>query len=176
MEVTPYSRPRIALHNIMAVLIICLYAFGLALESIPKDIRLTYINLHTIGGLLVFVLLLVRLIARMVSPTPPFPASMGPGFVRAAHLGHFALYALMAIVPLVGLGMRITNGKPIDFFVFTLQPLMEKNESVHHLLEEAHEVCANVLIFLVLGHVAVALYHQFALKDNLLYRLSAKGK
>ncbi|MCW2273881.1 hypothetical protein GJ654_08200 [Rhodoblastus acidophilus] len=171
-----YTKPQIGLHNIMALLLIALYFFGLSLESFPKEVRGEYVNYHKLGGVLIVVLLLARMTLRSVTPPPPFPPSMGPGFTKIAHLGHFALYALMAIVPISGMAMSMAAGRGINFYLFQVASPFEANKAISGPLHEVHEVAANVLIFLVLGHVAVALYHQFVLKDNLLYRLSPKGK
>jgi superoxide oxidase len=174
VDVKRYTKPQIGLHNIMALLIIALYFFGLSLESFPKDIRPTYVNFHKLGGVLIVLLLLVRIILRSITPPPPFPESMGPGFTRIAHLGHYALYALMAIVPISGMAMSMAAGRGINFYLFQVASPFEPNKTLAGQLHGVHEVAANVLIFLVLGHVAIALYHQFVLKDNLLYRLSPK--
>lgn len=176
VDVKRYTKPQIGLHNIMALLIIGLYFFGLSLESFPKDVRGVYVNFHKLGGVLIVVLLLARVILRSVTPPPPFPESMGAGFTKIAHLGHFALYALMAIVPLSGVAMSLAAGRGINFYLFQLASPFEANKAISGPLHEVHEISANLLFFLVLGHVAVALYHQFVLKDNLLYRLSPKGK
>jgi len=175
-NVVPYTRPQIGLHNIMALLIIGLYLFGLSLESFDKEIRGTYVNFHKLGGVLVVLLLLVRGIMRRVTPPPAFPASMGPGFVKIAHLGHSLLYLLMFVVPVSGMAMSMAAGRGINFYLFQLASPFEPNKALAGQLHGVHEISANLLAFLVLGHIAVALYHQFVLKDNLLYRLSPKGK
>ena len=183
-NVTPYTRPQIGLHNIMAVLIIGLFLFGLSLESFDKEVpgaytnmvRGDYINIHKLGGVLIVVLLLGRSLLRMLTPPPAFPASMGPGFVKAAHLGHKALYLLMLVVPLSGMAMSMAAGRGINFYLFQVNSPFEANKALAGQLHEVHEISSFVLVALVVGHIAVALYHQFVLKDNLLYRLSAKGK
>jgi len=175
-SVTPYTRPQIGLHNIMALLIIGLFCFGLSLESFDKEVRGVYVNFHKLGGVLVVVLLLLRSLMRLITPPPAFPTSMGPGFVTAAHLGHKALYLLMFVVPLSGMAMSMAAGRGINFYLFQLASPFEANKELAGQLHEVHEISSFLLIALVLGHIAIALYHQFVLKDNLLYRLSAKGK
>jgi cytochrome b561 len=183
-HVTPYTRPQIGLHNIMALLIIGLFLFGLSLDTFDKEVpgaytnmvRGDYINLHKIGGVLVVLLLLLRSLMRMLTPPPAFPASMGPGFVKAAHFGHKLLYLLMFVVPVSGMAMSMAAGRGINFYLFKISSPFEANKEIAGALHEVHEISSFVLAALVLGHVAVALYHQFVLKDNLLYRLSAKGK
>jgi cytochrome b561 len=171
-----YTMPQIGLHSLMAVLIVGLYLFGLSLESFDKAVRGTYVNFHALGGVLVFVLLLARLLLRAKNPPPALPETMGPTFVKFAHLGHYALYALMAVVPLLGLATRFSGGRGIDFFAFQIASPVAENKDLHHLLHGAHGICANLLALLVLGHIVVALYHQFVLKDNILDRMNPRAK
>jgi len=175
-DVATYTKPQIGLHNIMALLLIGLYLFGLSLESFDKEVRGIYVNFHKLGGVLVLALLFARVILRRVTPPPAFLASMGPGFVKVAHLGHYALYLLMLVVPASGIAMSLFAGRGINFYLFQLASPFEANKAISGPLHELHEVSANLLAALVVGHIAVALYHQFALKDNLLYRLSPRGK
>jgi len=175
-EIKTYTKPQIGLHNLMALLIIGLYLFGLALESFDKSVRPDYINIHKLGGLAVIALLAIRFASRLITPPPAMPATMGPLFVKLAHLGHYALYVLMAVVPLSGVFMSLYAGRGLNlYFMQVASPLVE-NKPLAHTLHEVHEVGANVLAALVVGHVLFALYHQFVLKDDLLYRLSPRGK
>jgi cytochrome b561 len=160
----------------MALLIIGLFFFGLSLESFDKEVRGVWVNYHKLGGVLVVLLLLVRSLLRMLTPPPAFPASMGPAFAMAAHLGHKALYLLMLFVPLSGMAMSMAAGRGINFYLFQLNSPFEANKALAKQLHEVHEIASFLLIALIVGHVAVALYHQFVLKDNLLYRLTARGK
>ena len=81
---------------------------------------------------------------------PPPPEGEGTLLGRAAALGHWALYALMVLMPVSGLvawfGGVDTAG-------------------------EAHEVMSNLMLFVLAVHVAAALWHQFWLKDHLLLRM-----
>jgi cytochrome b561 len=169
-----YTKPQIALHNLMALLVIGLYLFGLSLESFPKEIRGTYVNFHKLGGLLLVLLLLARVALRSVNPPPPFPASMSASFAKFAHLGHFALYALMAIVPALGISLSLAAGRGVNFYLFQLNSPFEANKALASQLIEAHEFAAHALIIVAAGHLLVALYHQFVLKDNLLSRLDPR--
>ncbi|MBB4197948.1 hypothetical protein CCR94_05380 [Rhodoblastus sphagnicola] len=175
-SVETYTKPQIGLHNLMALLLIGLYLFGLSLDSFDKSVRGTYVNFHALGGVLVFVLLVLRLALRAKNPPPALPASMGPTFVKFAHLGHYALYALVAIIPLSGISMRLFAGHGLDFYLFQINSPFEANKAISGPLHEVHEVAANLLALLVVGHILVALYHQFVLRDGLLYRLSPRGK
>ena len=171
-----YTKPQIALHNLMALLVIGLYVFGLSLESIDKSVRGDFVNVHALAGLLLFVLLLLRLLMRAKNPPPPMPKSMGPMFTKAAHLGHYALYALMALVPMLGLAMKFFAGRGLNFYLFQVASPLAADKAIAHNLHDAHEFAAHLLIIVAAGHLLFALYHQFVLKDNLLSRLDPRAQ
>ena len=71
-----------------------------------------------------------------------------------AHVTHWALYALMILLPIGG-GMAWFGG--VEFAA------------------EVHGTIAPVLMFLIVLHVVGALYHQFVLKTNLMDRMRKPG-
>lgn len=171
-----YTKPQIALHNLMALLIIGLYVFGLSLESFDKSVRPDYVNIHKLGGLAVLALVVLRLLMRMVTPPPAMPKTMGPLFVKLAHLGHYALYALMAAIPLIGVAMSWFAGRGVNLYFMQIPSPLAANKDIAHALLGVHGLCANLLALLVVGHLLFALYHQFVLKDNLLSRLDPRAQ
>ena len=102
------------------------------------------------GGVAILALVLWRVVLRRSRGVPPPPEGEGTLLGRAASLGHWALYALMVLMPVSGLvawfGGVDTAG-------------------------EAHEVMSNLMLFVLAVHVAAALWHQFWLKDHLLLRM-----
>lgn len=169
-----YTNPQIGLHGLMALLIFGLYAFGLSLESFDKSIRPPLVNLHALGGLLVIALAVARIALRIKNPPPPFPASMGPQFAKAAHWGHVALYFMMLAVPLHGLVARWLHGRGLNFFLFEIPSPFAADKELGHTMGEAHELTAHILMILVAGHVLFALYHQFVLRDDLFSRINPR--
>jgi cytochrome b561 len=171
-----YATPQILLHSLMAVLIIGLYIVGLSVDAFEKPVRPTIVNLHALGGLLLLLLLVPRLLLKLIVPAPNFPPSMGPAFIRAARLGHAALYVVMVVVPLLGISTFLYRGQPLNLFFFQIEPLFPANRDLSHAIVEYHGLAANVLIALVVGHVLISLYHQFVLKDNLLDRMNPRAR
>ena len=62
----------------------------------------------------------LRVIWRLFNKPPAPPASMTPFQKRLAVLGHVALYAMMAIVPIIGVALTFRRGGTIDFGVFQI--------------------------------------------------------
>ncbi|MBM3556088.1 MAG: cytochrome b, partial [Alphaproteobacteria bacterium] len=79
---------------------------------------------------------------------------------------------VMIAVPLTGVGMVWAKGKTIaPFGLFVLHPPFAANRALAKRIEGLHEILAWSLALLVVGHVGVALWHHFVLRDGLLDRM-----
>lgn len=152
-----YSFTQIRLHWIIAVLIVGQLVFGEdmgeAWEAV-EDGQLPEMGLmvwgHILAGVAVLLLALWRLALRFTRGAPPLPEAGSNLAHMAAHLGHWALYALMVLLPVTGL-VAWYGGVEIA--------------------AEVHTVMKPITIILVAVHVVAALWHQFYLKDGLLMRM-----
>lgn len=151
-----YSWLQISLHWAIALLIVTNYLFSEGIEdafdammegtATPSGVQPW---LHIYVGLAVLALVLVRLLVRMMRPVALVQTGK-PVQDRAAAWGHRLLYVMMVVVP--GLGALTWFGQ-IDATA------------------DLHVLAMNGLMLLALGHSAVALFHQFVLKDGLLMRM-----
>jgi cytochrome b561 len=80
----------------------------------------------------------------------------------------YALYALLLSQPFTGLLTTLSGGRPFGLFFWRFAPLMSRNETLQGLVHSAHELGAWVLAAAVVGHAAVALFHHFVLRDDVL--------
>ena len=80
-----YTGVAIALHWLIAALIVAQIAFGWYLQSVPRKTpdRTIYVNLHKSTGLTIGLLILLRLAWRFTHKAPPLPASI-PAWQRTA--------------------------------------------------------------------------------------------
>jgi len=131
---------------------------------------------HFMLGILVFVLVWVRLAARLSGPTPailPEP----PGLQQlSSKLLHLALYALMIGMPLTGWLMLSAAGNPIPFFGLELPALIGENKDLAEQFEELHEIVGTTGYFLIGLHTVAALYHHYITRDNTLTRMLSERK
>ena len=171
---THYTTTAKLIHWLMAALLFGLLALGFYMTGLPfSPQKLQRYSWHKWAGVTVFLLLLFRLLWRLNNPPPPLPESMPKAMQWVAHAGHFALYALMAAIPLSGWLMSSAKGfQTVYFGVLPIPDLIEKNKELGQLLGEVHETLAWLFVLLVLGHITAALKHHFIDKDDILIRMS----
>ena len=174
---TDWSATSKLLHWLVAALILVMAWLGLTMGDLPNgpDKIATY-ALHKSIGLTVLGLALLRLLARWIAGAPaPVPGT--PRWqARIADVTHVALYALLLALPLTGWLLNSAAGFPLQWFgLFNLPPLAARDEALHALSVEAHEVLFWALAVLVVMHAAAALYHHLFLGDATLARMLPRG-
>ena len=161
------------LHWLMAVMLFGLFGLGIYLADLPlSPEKLQLYAWHKWAGVTVFLLVWVRLLWRISHRPPPFPAQMTAAQQRAAHFGHLALYGFMLAIPLSGWLMSSAKGfQTVWFGVLPLPDLIGKDRELGEILVLVHKSLAITLMTLVLGHIAMALKHQFKDRDGTLSRM-----
>ena len=98
---TRYTRTAIALHWLMALLIIATFPLGLYMSDLAlSPIKLKLYSYHKWIGIVILILLLARVLWRLTHRPPLFEVAMPRWQVFSAHAVHLALYILLLIVPL----------------------------------------------------------------------------
>ena len=168
-----YTRTAVALHWIMALLILATLPLGLIMTEMPlSPQKLQYYSWHKWLGVTVFGLAVLRLTWRATHPPPPLPASVPAWQRQAAHTLHWALYALMLAIPLVGWLMSSAKGiQTVYLGVLPIPDLLSKDEALGEALAAVHAWLAYVLIALLVVHVAAALKHHLIDRDDVLSRM-----
>ncbi len=171
-----YARPLVALHWLMFLLLIVVYAcmeFRVLYDKGMPELELMK-SLHFMFGVCVLLLVFLRLLAKRLSPRPEPVDSQGLSLwlQRAAVSGHLVLYLFMVIMPIAGWMMLSAAGKPIPFFGFELPALIAPDESLSKQIKPLHALAGNIGYGLIGLHVAAAVFHQLVLKDRLLQRMS----
>lgn len=166
-----------ALHWSIAVLMLWQFGGMLSKLALGRDHALTELLAGNHGqvGTVLFVLIVIRLIwafgNRNQRPAPQ-PGLMG----YAARLGHFAMYVIMLLVPVAAL-VRAWGGErafaPFGFEIFPARADSEVITAATEFGNNLHGEFAWILGILILGHVVMALFHHFVLRDGLLRRIAA---
>lgn len=167
-----YSTPAIALHWLLALMIVVSFGAGLYMTSLPfSPARLKLYNWHKWAGVTILALSALRLLWRLVRRPPP-DLPMPAWQRRAAHLTHGALYLLFFAVPLVGWAYSSAAGFPIVLYgALPLPDFVTPDKALAEAIKPWHRNLAYLLAALVLAHVAAALKHHFIDRDGLLLRM-----
>ncbi len=167
---TGYGSIPIALHWLMVLLIAAVYA-AMELKSIfPKGSaqRDAMAAWHHQLGLCVFCLAWLRLLLRFAGAAPVIEPAPPAWQVVAARASHWALYALMVGLPLLGWLTLSAKGASVPFFGAEAPALIGKSDALAKWLRKIHEAGATLGYLLIAVHAAAALHHHYLLRDNTL--------
>ena len=167
---TPIAK---SLHWLMAILLFGMLALGFYMHDLPlSPQKLQLYSWHKWAGVTAFLLVLVRLGWRVTHIPPALPASMPKLMQVAAHAGHFALYALMIVIPLSGWLMSSAKGfQTVWFGVLPIPDLLAKDKELGDLLALVHKSLNLLFGAVIVGHIGAALKHHFIDKDDILTRM-----
>jgi cytochrome b561 len=151
----------------MAVCILAMLFIGVGMVTTVMPKYLTLVSIHKPLGIAILVLALIRLAVRLRYGAPQLPADLPHPMKLAAYLSHYALYALMIAMPLLGWGMLSAAAYPVVLFGGVRLPsILPQSDSLHSLLWDAHYYLAFAFFALILMHVAAALFHAFVRRDG----------
>jgi len=126
---------------------------------------------HRQMGTLLFVLIVLRLLWVLVERhhRPGYtPNTLG----WLARLGHWAMYALLLIVPSLGLLRQYGSGR--GFAPFGIPLMADTGVRVEWMMAPAnavHGLLGWTLLLLIFGHIVMALVHHFHMRDGMLWRM-----
>jgi cytochrome b561 len=158
-----YSAAQIALHWVIAVLVVFQLIFGEAIEeaaealeesgTIPPDLAFSA-NLHVYAGVTILVLAVIRLILRLGHGAPAAPVGTSRLQELFASAIHWIFYLMLIGVPITGL---------VAWFVTPVAG-------------EFHTLAKPVFIVLILVHLAGVVFHQFVGKEPVAQRMISPVK
>ena len=170
-----FSRTSIALHWLMAVLLVATAASmefkGIYPKGSPERDVLKVV--HYLLGAGIFALVWLRLLARAGGNTPPISPPLPAWQVWFSHAVQWALYALMVALPVLGWLTLSANGKPVALLWGLQMPLlpMVADRATVLWFKGLHENGAALGYGLVALHSAAALVHHYFQRDNTLLRM-----
>lgn len=169
---TRYTAVAIALHWLIALAILCNLGLGLYMTELPLSagpIKLKLYAYHKWAGVSIFALVLLRVLWRL-GHRPPTPPTGMPGWQRRAATGtHLLLYLLTVAVPLTGWLFSSAKGfQTVVFGVWPIPDLLSKDPALAGILKDWHASLNNVMVVLVILHIAAALKHHWIDRDGVL--------
>jgi cytochrome b561 len=173
MRTGRFAAPQRVLHWLMAVCIIAMFFIGAGMVSTIAPKYLPLILAHKTLGAALLVLVLIRLALRLYYGAPPLPADLPNTMKLGAKLSHYALYGLMIVMPLLGLGMLWAAAYPVVLYGgIRIPALLPQSDDVHTLLWNAHFYLGFAFFALVLLHVAAGLFHALIRRDGVFETIS----
>jgi cytochrome b561 len=155
------------LHWLMAVCILAMLFIGVGMVSTIMPKYLTLVSIHKPLGIAILVLALIRLVVRLRFGAPPLPADLPEPMKLAADASHYALYALMIGLPLIGWAMLSAASYPVVIYGGVRLPaILPPSDSLHALLWDAHFYLAFLFFAVILLHLAAALFHALVRRDG----------
>ncbi len=183
---TTWGWPARTLHWLMAFMILGLLGVGTYMTSLDffNPDRFTLTQTHKSVGFTVFILAILRVVWRLANRrSPQLPAEMPTWQVKASHYSHYALYALLFIMPLSGWlmvtssplndpGAYPTQIKNMVFGLFAMpDPFATGSETITNAFHTIHALSGKLMIAILAVHTAAALKHHFVDKDTILSRM-----
>jgi len=153
-----YSTLQITLHWLIAALVAFQLIFGEAMTNVrdaaeegttPSNVDFAVSIGHYWFGIAILALVLVRLGVRLTQGVPPRPLTTPTWMDWAAKLVHWAFYAMLFAMPVLGLLTVYVS----DSF------------------GDIHKLGKPVFIVLIVVHILAALFHQFIKRDGTLRRM-----
>jgi cytochrome b561 len=167
---TPFA---IAMHWIVAAIVLVQYPLGWLMQQIPKQPpgqRAEVFNVHKSIGLTLLALMIVRLGWRLAHRPPAYPP-MARWQERLARSTHVVLYVALIGLPLAGYLGSAFSGYPVRFFGLVLPSWAPKNVAMKDWMSTVHLTLAWTLGVAFALHMAGVAKHVILERDGLLQRM-----
>lgn len=176
-----FSAMTIVLHWAVGISIIALMAVGIYMEEFEAY---ELYPIHKSVGILVFLFAVERIIFRMINGWPK-PVGEAPQWQEVvAKLTHWVLILATLLFPISGMMMSGAGGHGLAVFGWELlaanpdpanpQQMIPLNKELAGLGHQVHGILGNVMIAVILLHIAGALKHHIIDKDRTLLRMLGK--
>jgi cytochrome b561 len=163
-----------SLHWLTVALVILAWALGTWGDALPRGAaRSAGLFVHNSAGLGILLLLALRLAWRAVDPPPPPEKMPWAGWAEiAGQVVHYALYALLAATPIIGILLQFARGDALPLFgIAEIASPWTRDRAFAGSVKEVHETLANLLLILAALHALAALLHHWLWRDRTLARM-----
>jgi cytochrome b561 len=169
-----YNSTAKALHWLILAFLTAQFAFAWTMPDIGRNVpdsRL--IDLHVWFGVTILFVAVIRLAWRLTHAEPEPEEGLPPWQTASARVLHWALYALLFAVPILGWMNASWRGMSVSLFgLIGLPKLLPTRAGPWALTGDIHALLATYVLLPLVGlHVAAALYHHFIRKDGVLHRM-----
>ncbi len=177
-QLSPMS---VALHWLVAVLIICLLCVGIYMDETET---LALYPWHKSFGVVVLVVAFVRICWRIANGWPAPVREYLRHEQILSHITRWVLIVCSLLMPVSGVMMSGAGGYGVDLFGINLiaanpdpvdpEKFIAYNETLAELGHEMHEIIPWLLILAIVLHVCGAFKHHWLDRDDTLRRMLGK--
>lgn len=129
-------------------------------------------SVHISIGVLLFIAISLLLFMRFFRPTFKPMTNIQE---KSAVWMQYLLYVIILALTFSGWVAASVRGIEVGFAnFFSLPALLERGSSLGSSISETHEFFSTILLILIVGHVAAALYHHYIMKDSILLQMLPK--
>ena len=163
-------------HWLIVLLIISQWVIAERADELKGLAKLEALAWHKSFGMTIFMLAVLRLLWRLVNPTPELTTETKPWERVLANISHLLLYALIFAMPLTGWMMSSAKNYPVSWFkLFQFPDLVAPAEQTYHQMHDLHHLLFNVLVGVAVLHAVGALKHHFIDRNDVLKRMLPFG-
>ena len=157
-------------HWLTAALLIIQIPLGFYLVDLDfGEKRITTESIHVVLGISIFYIVLIRLVYKILNPTPTLKNSIFPGQKLIAKFNHIFLYITVLTITISGALKKLFNGEVLDLFFFNLE--VKENFDLADFFYDIHIFANYFLLALISLHIFAVLVHKILFKENLLKKI-----
>ncbi|KII79533.1 cytochrome b [Vibrio renipiscarius] len=162
----------IAFHWLTALMFIAIFSVGWYMVDLPRGPEKgELIGLHKSFGAILLVVAMSRITWRLKEGAIPPAAVVAPWQNILAKAIHGLLMLATLMMPISGIAMSVGGGRGADVFGWYFVAEGDKIQWLQELGGGIHGWSVNIIIAVVVLHVAGALKHHWLDKDNTLSRM-----
>lgn len=153
-----------------AILLLVQLPLGFYLVDLDFSLeRLNIENIHVIIGLTIFYLVILRLLSKIINPTPKLDPSIFKGQKLLAKLNHILLYATILSITISGILKKLFNGETLVIFFKEFN--IQDNFDLAELFYDIHVLSNYFIIALITIHIMAVVVHKFFFNENLFKKI-----
>ena len=158
------------LHWLSAILLLIQIPLGFYLVDLDfGEERLSVENIHIIIGLSIFYLVIIRLLNKILNPTPKLDPSIFKGQRFVAKLNHILLYVAILSITISGILKKLFNGETLVIFFKEIK--IQDNFALADQFYNIHIFSNYTIIALITLHVSAVIIHKLFFNENLLKKI-----
>ena len=167
---TEYGFLSKVLHWLSAILLLVQIPLGFYLVDLDfGEERINVENIHVILGLTIFYIVIIRLVNKILNPTPKLDPSIFKGQVFLAKMNHILLYFTILSITISGILKKLFNGETLVIFFREIK--LNDNFELADQFYNIH-ILSNYTIMVLIGiHLIAVIVHRLFFKDNLLKKM-----